>query len=251
MTDPLLPPDRPYSVSPEQTQALPFRIRVASSETDLLQAVALRTQAYGRHVPGMDAVLKAPEPDDYRDDAVLLLAESKSDGQILGSMRLLTNARHPLHLEQEIRLPARFQGRKLLEAWRLTVRHGGEARMVSAALYKSLYEVSFHSGIDDVLVVARHPVDRIYKSMQFKEALGGQKLALSNTLNLPHGLYYLPVREADTLWRTARCPLYPFMALTRHPDIDIDHAAISRRFHEAPRMKDALFRTPGLACPPG
>lgn len=205
---------------------------MARSETDLLQAVAVRTQAYGRHVPGMEAVLKAPEPDDYRDDAVLLLAESKEDGQILGSMRLVTNARHPLHLEQEIDLPALFHGRKLLESWRLTVRNCQQARMVSAALYKSLYEVSFHSGIDYVLVVARHPVDRIYKSMQFKEALGGQKLALSNTLNLPHGLYYLPVREADALWKKASCPLYPFMALTRHPDIDIDHSAIHGRFHQ-------------------
>jgi hypothetical protein len=61
--------------------------------------------------------------------------------------------------------------------------------------------------------------------------LGGQKLALSNTLNLPHGLYYLPVREADALWRNAGCPLYPFMALTRHPDIDIDHAAVHGRYH--------------------
>lgn len=233
MTDPLLIHGRPYSVSPEQTQDLPFRIRMAASEADLRQAVAVRTQAYGRHVPGMEAVLKEPEEDDYRDDAVLLLAESKDDGQVLGSIRLLTNASHPLHLEQEINIPPQFHGRKLLEAWRLTVRNAPQARMVPAALYKSLYEVSYHSEIDFVLVVARHPVDRLYKSMQFKEALGGHKLALSNTLNLPHGLFYLPVREADTLWRQARCPLYPFMALTSHPDIEIDHDVIRGRFHRA------------------
>jgi hypothetical protein len=220
---------------------LPFRVRVARGEADLMRAVAVRTQAYGRHVPGMEAVLKTPEPDDYRHDAILLLAESKEDGQVLGSMRLITNARQPLHLEQDLPLPAKFHGRKLLEAWRLTVRNCAQARMVSAALYKSLYEVSFHGGIDYVLVVARHPVDRIYKSMQFKEALGGQKLPLSNTLNLPHGLYYLPVREADALWRNTPCPLYPFMALTRHPDINIDHAEVRARFRtDAPS-----------ACPSG
>lgn len=237
MTDPLLVNGRPYSSLPEQTQSLPFRIRVASSEADLRQAVAVRTQAYGRHVPGMEEVLKAPEPDDYRDDAVLLIAECKEDGQVLGSMRLLTNAQHPLHLEEELEIPAQFQGRKLLEAWRLTVRNAPQARMVPAALYKSLYEISYHSGIDYVLVVARHPVDRLYKAMQFREALGGQKLALSNTLNLPHGLFYLPIQEADSLWRKARCPMYPFMALTTHPDIEIDHDLIRRRFYQAASSK--------------
>lgn len=230
MTDPSVTTGRPYSVHPERTQSLPFRIRLASSEADLLRAVAVRTQAYGRHVPGMEEVLREPEADDHRDDAVLLLAESKDDNQILGSMRLITNLQHPLHLEEELDIPPEFQGCKLLEAWRLTVRNCPQARMVSAALYKSLYEVSYHAGIDHVLVVARQPVDRIYRSMQFKEALGGQKLALSNTLNLPHGLYYLPIREADALWRHAECPLYPFMALTSHPDIEIDHDAIRRRF---------------------
>jgi N-acyl-L-homoserine lactone synthetase len=236
MTDPNQIFGGPYSVHPEQTQSLPFRIRLADSDADLRQAVAVRTQAYGRHVPGMETVLKDPEPDDFRDDAILLIAESKEDGQVLGSIRLITNSQQPLHLEHEVDIPRQFHDRKLLEAWRLTVRNCEQGRMVASALYKSLYEVSFHSGIDYVLVVARHPVDRIYKAMQFKDALDGQKLSLSNTLNLPHGLYYLPVREADSLWRAAKCPLYPFMALTRHPDIEIDHAAIHRRFKQVSLM---------------
>lgn len=234
MTDQKLLTGRPYSVHHEITQALPFRIRMAETEADLRQAVAVRTQAYGRHVPGMEEVLKEPEPDDFRDDAVILIAESKTDGQVLGSIRLITNAQHALHLEHEVELPHLFHGRKLLEAWRLTVRNCEQGRMVASALYKALYEVSYFSGIDYVLVVARHPVDRLYKAMQFKDAMDGRKLALSNTLNLPHGLYYLPVRDADALWREAQCPMYPFMALTRHPDIDIDHNVIFRRFHQAP-----------------
>ena len=126
--------------------------------------------------------------------------------------------------------------KRMLEAWRLTVLHCEESRMVAAALYKSLYEISYHVGIDYVLVVARKPVDRLYKSMQFIEALNGQKLALKNTLNLPHGLFYLPVREADALWQLAQCPLYPFMALTRHPDIEIDLEEVHRRFHQLTQL---------------
>lgn len=224
--------DRPYSVLAEHTQSLPFRIRLAHSEADLRQAIAVRTEAYGRRVPGMDEVLREPETDDFRDDAVLLVAESKRDGEVLGSMRLITNLQQPLHLEHDIALPLPFQNKKLLEAWRLTVKNSESARMVASALYKSLYEISFYNRIDFVLVVARHPVDRLYKAMQFKDALAGEKFALSNTLNLPHGLYYLPIREADSLWRHADCPMYPFMAMTRHPDIEIDHDLVHRRFHQ-------------------
>ena len=222
---------RPYSVHAESTQSLPFRVRLARDEQDLRRAVAVRMQAYGRRVPGMDDVLSAPEPDDFRSDAVLLLAESKEDGQVLGSMRLMTNICQPLHLEEEVDLPSMFKGTRMLEAWRLTVAPGEAARMVSTALYKSLYEVSFHAGIDHVLVLARSPVDRLYKAMQFMDAMPGQKIALANTLYLPHGLYYLPVQQADTLWRAAQCPTYRFMAQTHHPDIEIDHDVVRRRFH--------------------
>jgi hypothetical protein len=232
--------DRPYSVEPQQIQDLPFRVRLAQSEADLQRAVQIRRQAYGRHVPGMEEVLREAEPDDHRADAVLILAEAKDSGDVLGSLRLLTNLSHPLHLEEEVALPARFQGQRLLEAWRLTVRNSQQARMVSAALYKTLYEVSYHCEIDHVFVVARHPVDRLYKAMQFRDALDGHKIALSNTLGIPHGLYYLPVKEADSLWRQARCPLYPFMALTHHPDIDIDHRVVRARFTQAPRSHEAI-----------
>jgi hypothetical protein len=224
-------PLRPYSAHAETTQHLPFRVRLARDERDLRRAVSVRMQAYGRRVPGMEDVLSTPEPDDFRDDAVLLLAESKVDGQVLGSMRLMTNILKPLHLEEEVALPEQFLGRRLLEAWRLTVCPGEAARMVSSALYKALYEVSFHAGIDHVLVLARNPVDRLYRAMQFKDAMPGQKIALANTLYLPHGLYYLPVRDADQLWRSAECPMYPFMAQTHHPDIEIEHDVVHRRFH--------------------
>lgn len=234
---------RPYSVHAETTQLLPFRLRLARDDRDLSKIVALRAQAYGRRVPGMDDKLSTPEPDDRRTDVVVLMAESKADGQVLGSMRLMTNLHHMLHMEHELSLPAAFSGQVLLEAGRLTVRACDEARMVSSALYKALYELSFHAGVDTVLVTARSPVDRIYRAMQFKDALEGRKIALPSVLNLPHGLYYLPVREADTLWRAAECPMYPFMAKTHHPDIEIDHDVVHGRFHApgASRMNDAGF----------
>lgn len=230
MTNPPISGRRPYSIAPLKTEALPFRIRLARNQRDLRGIVAVRSAAYGRHVPGMEKILAQPEDDDARADAALVLAECKSTGSVLGSMRLITNVVHPLHIETEIQLPEEFKGKKLMEAWRLTVRPGPEGRMVTAALYKILYEVAYLSDVDHVLVVARRPVDRLYQAMQFKEALPGQKIALSNTLGLPHSLYHLPVKDADRLWRQAECALYPFMATVIHPDIEVNHHEVTQRF---------------------
>lgn len=221
---------RPYSVPAQQSESLPFRVRLARDETDLAKLIKLRSEVYDRHVPGMAKVLAEPEEDDFRSDVAIVIAECKSSHQILGSMRLVSNLSRALHLETDIRLPMQFSGKKMLEAWRLTVRPGEAGKMVSSALYKALYEISFACGIDHVLVVARRPVDRLYQMMQFIEVNIGQKILLSNTLNLPHSLYHLPVKEADRLWRDAQCPLYPFMAMTTHPDLELNHHEVLDKF---------------------
>lgn len=230
MTASSLTHDRPYSVLPQQTHTLPFKVRLAKVPADLARVLALRAQAYGRHVPELADSLGRAEPDDLRADTLLLLAESKEDGSLLGSMRLINNLHQPLKIEQETTLPAKFWGRRLVEARRLTVLPGTQGRMVSTALSKAMYEICFFSAMDEVLITARHPVDKMYRTMQFEDALGGQKLCLSDVSNLPHGLYCLPVRDADARWRKAECPLYPFMAQTRHPDIEIDYDVVHRRF---------------------
>ena len=179
----------------------------------------------------MEEVLAQAEEEDFRGDAAMVVAECKTTGRILGSMRLITNLHEPLLIESMVTLPPQFHSKVLLEAWRLTVRPGTEGRMVTSALYKVLYEACWHARIDHILVVARNPVDRLYRAMQFKDAIDGKKITLSNTLALPHGLYYLPVQEADALWLQAACPLYRFMAGTHHPDIEVDYAEVNRRFH--------------------
>lgn len=227
----LLPSERrAYSAEVTHTERLPFRVRLADGQDDLERLVRLRATAYGRHVAGMEQVLALPEEDDLRLDVALIIAECKSSGEVLGSMRLVTNFTRPLHIETEVQLPQQFLRKKLMEAWRLTVRPGPAGRMVTAALYKVLYEASYFSGVDHVLVVARRPVDRLYQAMQFKEALKGQKIALSNTLGLPHSLYHLPVKDADRLWREAHCALYSFMATVVHPDLEVNYHEVQQRF---------------------
>jgi hypothetical protein len=212
----------PYGVAFEKSEDLPFRVRIANPQEELHRILALRSQAYGRHLPEMAKRLEQAEPDDLRDDAVLLIAESKSGGQLLGSIRLVTNVARPLSIEHETKLPAPFRNRYLLEARRLTVCNGAEGRMTTPALIKAIYEVSFHCGMDIVLITARHPVDRMYRAMQFKDALDGRELLLPDVNNVPHKLYYMEVATADATWRAVNWPFYPFLAKTWHPDIGVD-----------------------------
>lgn len=212
----------PYGVAFEKCEDLPFRVRIANPHEDLDRILELRSRAYGRHLPEMAKRLEQAEPDDLRDDALLLIAESKSTGHLLGSIRLVTNVARALSIEHETKLPEPFRNRYLLEARRLTVCNGPEGRMTTPALIKAIYEVSFHCGMDIVLITARHPVDRMYRAMQFQDALDGKELLLPDVNNVPHKLYFMEVATADSTWRAVNWPFYPFLAKIWHPDIGID-----------------------------
>lgn len=231
---------RPYSVSPSDHADLPFRVRLARSEADLARVLALRSAAYSRHVAGMAQAFLQAEEDDSREDALIFMAEHKETGEVIGSLRLIRNRIAPLRVEDETTLPPMFRGKHLAEARRLTVAAGEQGRVVSPALSKVLYETCFALGVDHLLITARTPVDRFYRMMRFEDALGGQVLQLPDVGNIPHRLLYLPIQDADAIWRESHCPLYPFMARTVHPDIMVCA-------EDVPLMHNPFFAATALA----
>ena len=89
----------------ERRELLPFRVRLAESPQDIDGAVEIRAAAYARHIPALGQALRKPEADDLRPDALLLIAESKLDGVVVGSLRLQHNFDRPLRIEGELTLP--------------------------------------------------------------------------------------------------------------------------------------------------
>src|SRR3954454_25086585 len=78
---------------------LPFTVKLVATKDDLSRAVALRASAYLRHnAPAADRV-RYGEEDDERDDVMLLVARSKLDAGVVGTMRLNPNFSVPMHLE--------------------------------------------------------------------------------------------------------------------------------------------------------
>lgn len=225
---------RPYAAPAQRREHLAFRVRLATTPDDLLKAVGLRSAAYGRHVPAVGAALREPEPDDARPDVLIVIAESKLDGSVLGSMRLQPNFHRPLRIEGEARLPARFHDRRLVEFMRLTVTNGSAGRLVMPAIAKASFEICWRTGIDYAFVAGRHPVSLMYQAMQFDDVLDGATVNLSYAAGVPHNIYCLPIADADARWRRARHSLYPFMAHTEHPDIAIDYASPALRRFASP-----------------
>src|SRR5262249_33199364 len=96
--------------SPPPAELLPLTIRVVANHADLLRAVAVRSDAYGRHVPSLAAKLAEPEPCDLDGSAVVLIADAKNDGSAVGTVRLQLNQRGPLDLERSVDLPPPYRG---------------------------------------------------------------------------------------------------------------------------------------------
>lgn len=72
------------AVSKNQTENLPFTVRIVKSSEDLQKVAALRQKAYARHVPEFAQQLAIPEPADTDPNTLVLLVESKNNEDSMG-----------------------------------------------------------------------------------------------------------------------------------------------------------------------
>ena len=232
--------------SPLREELLPFVIRPAVAEEDLRKAADIRHRAYARHVPEFAASLLEPEPEDYGDGSLVLLAEAKLDGSPVGTMRIQTNSGNPLKLEQSLRLPGWLAGTSLAEATRLGVEQSAVGRIVRMALFKAYYFFCLDAAIDWMVITARKPLDRIYEGLLFQDVLpGGALVPMHHVGNMPHRVMAFSVPDADRNWVAVQHPLYQFMVQTVHPDIRLPEMVTprfaARRAAQDPRRVEYLM----------
>ena len=191
---------------------------------DLTKVVQTRHAAYARHLADLASQLEQPEPADIREDVTILLAESKLDKSVLGTMRIHTNDRMALPIEKSIGLPARFSTLRLVEATRLAVANGKQGLMVKMALFKAFYLHCKQNDIDAMVIAGRSPLDRMYQRLMFEDVypnLGYIELAHAN--NLPHRIQSLDLHTVEARWEAANHPLFDFFIRTHHPDLVIQY----------------------------
>jgi hypothetical protein len=213
------------AVEPLQKPAwMPFTVRIATEGADLEQVVRLRRAAYGRHVPEFAQRLGVEEGD-RAPGTTILLAESKLDGALLGTMRIQTSEHAPLPVQRSVALPDWCSRGRLAEATRLAVAAGGPGRVVKVMLFKALFLFCEQQHIDWMIITARAPLDREYETMLFQDVFGDRQfIPMPHVGNLPHRVLAGEVSEARRQWREAGHPLFGFVFQTHHPDIDLRQA---------------------------
>ncbi|MEZ0606667.1 hypothetical protein ACAX43_31800 [Paraburkholderia sp. IW21] len=203
---------------------LPFTVRVVDNDEALLRALRMRQAAYHRHVPEFARTMDREEPYDRDPGGLVLLAESKLDRSPVGTMRIQSNCFRPLALEQSLELPDWLSGR-LVGATRLGVEAGEPGRMVKLGLFKALYLYCVREQIDWMAIAARTPLDRQYAALLFRDVYGDKEfIPLAHATNIPHRIMAFDVGTTERRWREARHPLYEFMLVTHHQDIDLSAA---------------------------
>lgn len=232
-------------------ERLPFTIKRVQSAEDMRKAVHIRHAAYSRHVPEFAQTLREPEKSDYEDSTIVLLAESKLDGSPLGSMRVQTNQRRQLSVEESVALPEGLQGRRLAELSRLGVDGGRIGRLVKIALFKGCFEYCEENQIDYLVLTGRAPVDRQYEQLLCVDVFADKMpVPLRHVGNIPHRVMSFDIATGQQRWEAANHPLLNFFRHTRHPDIDIGKKIAPRRVRvpSSPRLSEiARARQPSFA----
>jgi hypothetical protein len=224
--------------------SLPFVIRLASSEQDLLDLVGLRARTYIRHNAPAAKLVGTPEEQDRRGDALLLIARSKLDGTPVGSVRVQTRVSRPLLVESAMRLPEDVARSSPIELMRGSITNGTAGRMVSAAFGKATFLLCREMGFSHVIVTCREPVNLMYRAYQFDELLSGELIHLPYSPGARHKVLCLPMVGATERWRSDNKPLFDFMMNVDHPDIQVDFTSARSQLGSAGSVTIHAAATP-------
>ena len=167
-------------------QPLPFSVSIARTLEDMAELVGVRSTSYSRHNAPGAARLSSAEEQDHGNDAILVMARSKLNGSVVGSVRIQTRLLRPLMVESATSLPAEFINGRPIELMRGSVRNGVVGRMVSAALAKASYQVSKTCDFSHIIVTCRDPVHLMYRAYQFDDLLDGVMIDLPYSPGAKH-----------------------------------------------------------------
>ena len=227
-------------------ERLPFTVGIAT-ERDLQAVAKLRSLTYGRHLPGLGAKLREPEAADFEAGCQVILAKSKLDGEVLGTLRTHANIHKPLPLQASIDLPDNLTDSLMVETTRLSILGSPNSSLVRCALFKALYTYCIEQKVDWMLAAGRNPVDRIYDGLLFEDVMEkGAYYPMAHAAGLPHRVMKLSPSAARSKWAAQGHPLYSFMVETQHPDITLAGAG---KLRQAARVPTRHIETRTLLSP--
>ncbi|WNO04286.1 N-acyl amino acid synthase FeeM domain-containing protein [Rhodoferax mekongensis] len=207
-----------------RTETLPFRVEIAT-EAQMDGVIQLRAASYGKHLPELGAKLREAEAADFELGCEVLVATSKLDGSVLGTLRTHANVVAPLPLEASMTLPEKFDDTLMVETTRLCIKGSSQGSLVRSALFKALHQYCMEQGVNWMLAAGRKPVDKIYDWLLFSDVTEKSMFfPMQHAGMVPHRVMYFSPQEANALWLTHQHPLHSFVFETVHPDIDLSKA---------------------------
>jgi GNAT superfamily N-acetyltransferase len=220
-------------------RGLPFKVKLVCNEAQLLRVQALRQQAYGRHLPDQAAAFGNADPQDRAAGTVILYAEDKLTGRLVGSARIQSNRHAPLQIEGSLELPPEHRGRMLAEITRLCVVAGYE-HQVRLALLKAVHLYCIAMQIRGVVAGSRRSLLRTYESLGFTDLYGDERMcALQHAGGLPHRVLFRDTLAADAQVHSKRPQDYDFVFREFHPDIEVFDALAAAVSFSAARPAQA------------
>lgn len=224
-------------------RSLPFVVRLASSERDLLDVVSLRSKTYSRHNAPAARLVRSLEEEDLRGDGLILVARSKIDGTAIGSVRVQTRVQRPLMVESAMQLPHDVASANPIELMRGSITNGLPGRTVSASFAKATFLLCRKFAFSHVIVTCREPVDLMYRAYRFDELLGGALIELPYSPGARHKVLCLPMNEATERWRSQNPPLFELMLNIEDPDIQVDYDQVRQQLNRLAEFRsDTVVR---------
>ena len=204
------------------TSTLSFTVRIALDRADLKAACAVRSEAYGHHIPGWRTALEEPDALDQSPATVVLICEDKKSGQVVGTARVQTGAQGPLLIEQCVDLPPLQARHGRAEVSRIAAISGADVS-VKVALWKASYLYCIATQSRWMIIGARNEaLVRQYRRLGFSELHPERgPVPLHYAGGLPHHVLTFDTYAAERTWKTGQHGLYDFVFETHHPDIQL------------------------------
>lgn len=198
-------------------QTLPFRISILKTAAELNEAVKHRAHGYGRRSRALGGALEMPEAADARvHGREILIATSKMDGAIIGSLRLEVNINGPVSVQKYAEMPERIATKKIMDANRFCCLGGTVCRV---ALFKAAMLYGSAHGVDHFVIATLATIQPLYASVGFIPLFDdGRMHPIPSAENLPHRIMELDLRDARALIAQRRPAILDFLYETDHGD---------------------------------
>jgi hypothetical protein len=164
-----MPPILYPTLSKEEN--LPFRIRRAKSPQDYRALCQLRANAYARHAYHASLPFRLRTVDASDENSVILLAESKESGMIVGTVRLNSSfeGNQPLLAGMHT---AELEGEPSLYVDRFAVEQGPASDVAALALLKAAWHFANYAEVTWMLAAALAPLARRYRMVGLRTLKG-------------------------------------------------------------------------------